>query len=92
MIMESVKRPGLLLTCAGLQALIDALVGRGYQVLGPAVRDGAIVYDAIARVADLPAGWTDHQEAGRYRICGRPAILEAIPASAGRNPLDDAPG
>jgi sulfhydrogenase subunit beta (sulfur reductase) len=67
-IMESVKRPGLLLTCAGLQALIDALVGRGYQVLGPAVRDGAIVYDAIARVADLPAGWTDHQEAGRYRL------------------------
>ena len=51
-----------------LQALIDALAARAYQVLGPAVRDGAIVYDEIARVSDLPAGWTDRQEAGRYRL------------------------
>jgi ferredoxin len=57
-----------LINCEGLQALIDALAGRGYQVLGPAVRDDAIVYDTITRVADLPAGWTDHQEAGRYRL------------------------
>jgi len=51
----------------GLQALIDALA-REYQVLGPTVRDGAIVYDEIAGVEDLPAGWTDRQEAGRYRL------------------------
>ena len=57
-----------LITCEGLQALIDALAGGGYQVVGPTVRDGAIVYDSIARIADLPAGWTDHQEAGRYRL------------------------
>ena len=62
------NQPRLITTCDGLQALIDALVSRGYRVLGPVVRDGAIVYDAIARVADLPAGWTDHQEAGRYRL------------------------
>ena len=52
----------------GLQALIGALAARGYKVLGPAVRDGAIVYDEIEGVADLPAGWTDHQDAGRYRL------------------------
>jgi ferredoxin len=52
----------------GLQALIGALAARGYRVLGPTVRDGAIVYDEIEGVADLPAGWTDGQDAGRYRL------------------------
>jgi len=51
-----------------LQALIEALAARGYQVLGPTLRDGAIVYGEIANMADLPAGWTDRQEAGRYRL------------------------
>lgn len=52
---------------AALQELINALAA-DHQVLGPTVRDGAIVYDEIARLSDLPAGWTDHQEAGRYRL------------------------
>jgi len=52
----------------GLQALIEALAARNYQVLGPTVRDGAIVYDAITTLDDLPAGWTDRQDAGKYRL------------------------
>ena len=56
------------LSLDGLRALIEALAARGYQVLGPTVRDGAIVYDEIAKLADLPAGWTDQQDAGRYRL------------------------
>ena len=52
----------------GLLALIQALAARGYQVLGPTVRNGAIVYDEVKSLADLPAGWTDQQDAGRYRI------------------------
>jgi sulfhydrogenase subunit beta (sulfur reductase) len=52
----------------GLQQLCDALAARGYEVVGPTARDGAIVYDRIAGVADLPAGWTDQQEPGRYRL------------------------
>jgi formate hydrogenlyase subunit 6/NADH:ubiquinone oxidoreductase subunit I len=52
----------------GLQALIEALVVRGYQVLGPTVRDDAIVYDEVRKLDDLPVGWTDRQEAGRYRL------------------------
>ncbi|HVY99905.1 MAG TPA: 4Fe-4S dicluster domain-containing protein [Dongiaceae bacterium] len=51
-----------------LQALIDALAGDGYRVLGPRVHEGAIVYDHLARVGDLPEGWTDRQDAGRYRL------------------------
>ncbi|MFD1692827.1 hypothetical protein ACFSHR_18670 [Azotobacter chroococcum] len=52
----------------GLQALIEALAARGFRVLGPLVRDEAIVYDEIAGVADLPAGWTDRQGPGQYRL------------------------
>jgi formate hydrogenlyase subunit 6/NADH:ubiquinone oxidoreductase subunit I len=43
-------------------------LARGYQVLGPTLRDGAIVYDRITKLDDLPQGWTDQQEAGRYRL------------------------
>jgi ferredoxin len=56
------------ITAGGLDALIGALAARGYKVLGPTVRDGAIVYDEIAAVSDLPAGWTDRQDAGRYGL------------------------
>lgn len=52
----------------GLQRLIDSLAGRGYRVVGPTLRDQAIIYDDIAKVADLPAGWTDEQDGGHYRL------------------------
>jgi sulfhydrogenase subunit beta (sulfur reductase) len=48
--------------------LIEALVRKGYEVIGPRLRDGAIVYDKVQSVEDLPAGWTDEQEPGRYRL------------------------
>jgi sulfhydrogenase subunit beta (sulfur reductase) len=51
-----------------LQALFDVLTQRGYKVLGPTLRDGAIVYDEITAAADLPGGWTDRQDGGTYRL------------------------
>ncbi len=57
-----------ILSLDGLRTLIEALPRLGYQVLGPTLRDGAIVYDEVASLADLPAGWTDQQDAGRYRL------------------------
>lgn len=51
-----------------LGKLITALADRDYDVIGPVMRDGAIVYDRIERMEDLPAGWTDEQDAGRYRL------------------------
>jgi len=48
--------------------LIEALVRKGYEVIGPTLRDGAIVYDKVESVGDLPAGWTDEQDPGRYRL------------------------
>ena len=53
---------------AGLDALIQALATRGYQVIGPRAQDGAIVYKPVSSSADLPEGWTEEQEAGHYRL------------------------
>src|SRR5215469_13115432 len=50
------------------QQLLATLVRRGYLVVGPTLRDGAIVYDTINSVADLPSGWTDEQDGGTYRL------------------------
>ena len=52
----------------GLQALIDVLVTDGRRVIGPTVRDGAVVYDEITQIGELPAGWADDQGPGRYRL------------------------
>lgn len=52
----------------GLDRLVTALRARGYRVLGPTVRDGAIVYDDLGSAAELPVGWTDRQDAGSYRL------------------------
>jgi ferredoxin len=51
-----------------LQTLLEALARRGYTLIGPTVRDGAIIYDEIESTTDLPIGWTDEQEAGKYRL------------------------
>jgi ferredoxin len=60
---------------------VDELVGllrsRGYRVVGPTVRDGAVVLDDISGRDDLPGGWRDEQDAGSYRLVRRddPAIF-----------------
>ncbi len=51
-----------------LDTLIEVLRRRGYAVVGPTVRDGAIVYEELERGDELPVGWTDRQEAGTYRL------------------------
>lgn len=57
-----------ILTTDGLQALVDALHERGFRVLAPVVRDGAIVFGPVNDLTELPVGWGDEQEAGRYRL------------------------
>lgn len=51
-----------------LQALFEVLIERGYMPVGPTVRDGAIVYNQLRGVEELPEGWTDEQDAGTYRL------------------------
>ncbi len=48
--------------------VIPALQRRGFEVAGPTLRDGAVVYDILSGIDDLPAGWTDVQDPGRYRL------------------------
>lgn len=60
----------LVLSPAGraVDELIATLHRRGYTVIGPHVRDGAIVLDELHDAGSLPVGWTDEQEAGTYRL------------------------
>lgn len=50
------------------QSLLDCLITAGYTVLGPTLSQNAIIYDEIRQVDELPVGWTDQQEPGKYRL------------------------
>ena len=60
--------PGHVIERRDFDRLFDALARHGYTVVGPTIRDEAIVYDEIRSVTDLPEGWTDEQDGGRYRL------------------------
>jgi sulfhydrogenase subunit beta (sulfur reductase) len=49
-------------------SLLAVLKQHGYRVVGPTVQDGALVYDELASAGDLPAGYTDEQAPGTYRL------------------------
>ena len=79
---------------ADLSRLFDSLKTRGYCVVGPTVLDGAIVYDELRSANELPAGWTDEQDGGKYRLKERndaalfgyavgPHSWKKLPLSAG---------
>jgi len=48
--------------------LFAVLRATGYRVVGPQVRDGAIVFDTLDDAARLPSGIGDVQGPGRYRL------------------------
>jgi ferredoxin len=52
----------------GLDALFDTLRDAGFHIVGPRVRDGAIVLEELASVNDLPVGVGDVQDGGTYRL------------------------
>jgi ferredoxin len=51
-----------------LQQVFDNLHAAGLTLIGPTVRDGAIVLEEIDGLDDLPLGWVDEQHAGQYRL------------------------
>jgi ferredoxin len=53
---------------AALQGILDTLKALGYTLVGPTLGDGAIIYDEIEGIDDLPRGWTDRQEPASYRL------------------------
>ena len=62
------REESLVLAADELGKLVISLLEKGYSVIGPTVRDGAIVYDPIDSIKDLPTGWTDEQAPGHYRL------------------------
>ena len=51
-----------------LNILFSVLQLRNYRLVGPTLDDNTIVYDEITTVEDLPIGWGDDQEPGKYRL------------------------
>jgi len=66
--MSSRRTQNAVMGAVQLRKLIELLASRGYEVLGPTVRDGAIVYDRIESASELPVGWTDEHKPGQYRL------------------------
>lgn len=56
------------LALEGFSQMLHALQSRGYQLLGPVYREGAIVVDTITSMEDLPKGYGDVQEPSSYAI------------------------
>ena len=57
-----------LLAQSSFAVFLDILKKHHSKILGPVVHDGAIKWDEIHRIEDLPIGWRDYQEPGQYRI------------------------
>ncbi len=57
-----------LLAAKALGDLFSILLDSGYQVIGPRVRDGSIVYEPVSGLKDLPLNLIDEQQPGTYRL------------------------
>lgn len=55
-------------TPAQFEQLLESVKNAGYKLLGPKLRDEVIIYDELHSAKDLPIGWTDEQDPGRYRL------------------------
>ncbi len=67
-IMATASETCAVLPADDLQRLLDTLSAKGYRVVGPIVREGSVVWETISSVSELPIGWRDQQEPGRYRL------------------------
>lgn len=55
-------------TPAQFEHLLELVKNAGFKLLGPKLRDEVIIYDELLSAKDLPIGWTDEQDPGRYRL------------------------
>jgi ferredoxin len=69
--MTATTAPTAVLDRNGLDALVAALVAQGRTVVGPTLRDGAIVLSELTSANALPYGWGVELDAGRYRLATR---------------------
>lgn len=52
----------------GFHSVLCILRELGYTTIGPKVHNGAIIYDEIVGINDLPRGWIDEQRPGSYSL------------------------
>ena len=50
----------------GLEHMIGYLKREAYRTIGPKIENGAVVLNEIHAVSDLPVGWRDVRDCGRY--------------------------
>ena len=58
----------VLFDAPALHRLVEVLIERGYRVVGPTLRDNAIVLDELESAAELPRGWGVEVAPGHYRV------------------------
>ena len=51
-----------------LGELFGALRNGGYKIIGPTVRNEAVIYDELKSPDDLPKGWSDQTDSAQYRL------------------------
>jgi hypothetical protein len=76
-----------------LQNLLDELAARGFETLGPVLRDGALMLESVRCVEDLPSGWRDIQGPGSYRVepTGSERVFDVLHGHSGLKSLTFAP-
>ncbi|MCA9434784.1 MAG: 4Fe-4S dicluster domain-containing protein [Candidatus Omnitrophica bacterium] len=52
----------------GICQLLAEVLNQGYRLIGPTVRDDAVIYDDLTGFEDLPEGYSDQQTPGEYRL------------------------
>jgi sulfhydrogenase subunit beta (sulfur reductase) len=57
-----------LLESSQLQQLIEALHRQGFEVMGPTLAQGDLIYGEVRTAADLPVGWRTEEDAGTFRL------------------------
>ncbi|MEN8179507.1 MAG: 4Fe-4S dicluster domain-containing protein [Pseudomonadota bacterium] len=62
------KRRPAFISRLGFQELLDQLRAGGYECLGPVEKDGAIQFQPIDGLQQLPKGVRNDQEPGRYQL------------------------
>ena len=85
--MPSDRQPEIGSTVAIQKPVLDDLLRklneRGYQTIGPKVKDETLIYGPISGLSDLPGGFITEQEAGHFRLIrdGRQRYFDAIPGA-----------
>ena len=51
-----------------LQHVLDNLSQNGFELIGPTVRDGALILGPIRKISELPVGWALEQKPGSSRL------------------------